>query len=59
MDAISSTSTAFQADLLRVLEEGEFIPLVGIRTVRKEEPTVGHKERLVEDREIEIAYCVE
>ncbi|MBW1936595.1 MAG: sigma 54-interacting transcriptional regulator, partial [Deltaproteobacteria bacterium] len=27
LDEICSTSTAFQADLLRVLEEGEFVPL--------------------------------
>ncbi|MDZ7696210.1 MAG: sigma 54-interacting transcriptional regulator [Deltaproteobacteria bacterium] len=34
LDEISNTSAAFQADLLRVLEEGEFIPLGGTRTVK-------------------------
>ena len=34
LDEISSTSTAFQADLLRVLEDGEFMPLGGTRTLK-------------------------
>jgi transcriptional regulator with PAS, ATPase and Fis domain len=36
LDEISSTSVAFQADLLRVLEEGEFIPLGGTRTLKSD-----------------------
>jgi len=32
LDEISSTSTAFQADLLRILEDGEFTPLGGTKT---------------------------
>jgi len=34
LDEISSTSRAFQADLLRVLEDGEFMPLGGTRTLK-------------------------
>lgn len=34
LDEISSTSTAFQADLLRVLEQGEFVPLGDTRPTR-------------------------
>ncbi|MBW1732691.1 MAG: sigma 54-interacting transcriptional regulator [Deltaproteobacteria bacterium] len=34
LDEISSTSTAFQADLLRVLEQGEFVPLGGTKPAR-------------------------
>jgi transcriptional regulator with PAS, ATPase and Fis domain len=34
LDEISSTSMAFQADLLRVLEDGEFTPLGGTRPSR-------------------------
>lgn len=33
LDEISSTSTAFQADLLRVLEDGEYTPLGDTRSV--------------------------
>jgi len=36
LDEISSTSMAFQADLLRVLEEGEFTPLGGTRTLKSD-----------------------
>lgn len=36
LDEISSTSVAFQADLLRVLEEGEFTPLGGTRTLKSD-----------------------
>jgi PAS domain S-box-containing protein len=34
LDEISSTSSKFQADLLRVLEHGEFVPLGGTETLR-------------------------
>ncbi len=34
LDEISSTSTAFQADLLRVLEQGEFVPLGDTKSTR-------------------------
>jgi len=34
LDEISSTSTAFQADLLRVLEQGEFVPLGDTKPTR-------------------------
>jgi len=34
LDEISNTSTLFQADLLRVLQEGEFMPLGGTQTVK-------------------------
>ncbi len=34
LDEISSTSLAFQADLLRVLEKGEFTPLGGTKTMK-------------------------
>jgi len=34
LDEISSTSTAFQADLLRALEDGEFMPLGETKTVK-------------------------
>lgn len=34
LDEISNTSTLFQADLLRVLQEGEFVPLGGTHTVK-------------------------
>jgi len=34
LDEISSTSSTFQADLLRVLEYGEFVPLGGTETLR-------------------------
>lgn len=34
LDEISSTSTAFQADLLRVLEQGEFLPLGATKSAK-------------------------
>ena len=55
LDEISSTSTAFQADLLRVLEDGEFTPLGGTRTLKADFRVITatnlQSKKLVEDGE--------
>lgn len=49
LDEICNTSTSFQADLLRVLEEGEFVPLGDTRAVKADFRVIAATNRDLEE----------